>query len=43
MPNLVVGPPVTGRDFYGREELVVRLKERLAAGSMLLVAPPAVR
>jgi hypothetical protein len=39
MPNLVVGPPVTGSDFYGREELVVRLKERLAVGSMLLVAP----
>ena len=35
----IVGPPARGQDFYGREELVTLLWERLEGGNVLLAAP----
>lgn len=39
MPRNIVGSPVRGDDFFGRDDVVAELEARSATGSLLLVAP----
>lgn len=38
-PNITIGPPVSGEDFFGREEIITTLWEVLQSHSVLLAAP----
>lgn len=39
MVHLTVGSPVEGKDFYGRDELIKLIWERLERNNLLLAAP----
>ncbi len=39
MTSITIGPPVTGEDFFDREELLNQMWEVLGKGSILLTAP----
>ena len=39
MPEIITGPPVTGEDFYDRQELIQDIWMQLKFGSILFVAP----
>jgi hypothetical protein len=39
MPRNIVGAPVSGDDFFGRDDVVAELIARTTTGSLLLVAP----
>jgi len=39
MISITIGPPVTGEEFFDREELLHEIWEILGKGSILLTAP----